>query len=120
MPTCTRKAQFVSLTNTGSFKDAYVFTPEEIAFSQGWPIIDVGTNGSYMELMNPAFSHLSRREALSAMGNGMHLITLMAWNLYVAARCIRREALEGLAPPLFLHEDDEHEHELYEHSQQQM
>ena len=100
LPTCTRRSQFISLTAPGEYKQ-HVFTADEIASSQGWPTLDVPTNAAFRAVMNPELEKLTRSSRSSVLGNGMHLVTLTAWNLYVASHCVRRDSLQLLAPPLF-------------------
>lgn len=106
LPTCQRKSQFVSMSSTGAFSDYHVFTPREIGISQGWPMIPLGNTQSFVDVLNPALLECkSGRELLVGLGNGVHLTTLTAWNLYIVSNCVRRQAIEFLAPPLQLAHD---------------
>jgi hypothetical protein len=106
MMTAARNSLFISLAakekDAQAKFDHHMFTPNEIAFSQGWPTIPCESNEAFKDCMPPTLLDLSVRERASGIGNGMHLLTLTAWQLYVSAHCIRKDSLQHFAPSLVL------------------
>ena len=70
-------------------------------------MIPLGNNQAFVNVVNPSVFDRNSHELLSGLGNGIHLITLSAWSLYIASHCIRRQAIEFLAPPLQLAGEDD-------------
>ena len=76
--------------------DIHVFTPEELASSQGWPAFPQDPLRACQHLGLEAFSLRAQEVRL---GQGMHLAAEEAWLVYILAHTVRRDALEHIAPP---------------------
>jgi hypothetical protein len=77
----------------------YIFTPNELNFSQGWPTCDFVVNRKYMACMDD-LSKLPYSQQADLMGNGIHLPTLSSWLLFVASNLVRRDVLSAMPPTL--------------------
>ena len=103
LPTMTRTSMGVCLRPPqGSTFQDHVFTADEIGMAQGWPTVKVPGNEMFQSCLLPALSTLKQGQRDSTVGNGIHISTWMAWQLYIAAHSIRKAVLEDLAPSLQL------------------
>jgi hypothetical protein len=94
IPAVTRSSTMVSLSQE------HIFTPHELDFAMGWPVLAVHTAAEYMHTVPPAMFNLSAGAQKRLAGNGMCLQQVLAWYLYVHAHCLRKSVLVDMEPPL--------------------
>jgi len=91
MPPIARSSLMVSVSSN------HVFTPNELNFAMGWPLVDVGSK--YRDCVGYSYDSLSSRQRLHLVGNGQHLAQAASWWLYIMAHTVRRAGLERYQPP---------------------
>jgi hypothetical protein len=94
IPAVTRSSTMVSLSQE------HIFTPHELDFAMGWPVLPVHTAADYKHTVPPAMFSLSSGSQKRLAGNGMCLQQVLAWYLYVHAHCLRKSVLADMEPPL--------------------
>lgn len=97
IPTSTKSSKFVSLTKGGQYPE-HVFTADELAFAHGWPCLEFSGNKSFRDAMPSELANLSQVQRQKVLGNGVHLVMLFAWNLYIESHVIRRDQVTGYVP----------------------
>ena len=93
LPTVTRTSSLVSLSKS------HFLTPNEIAFSMGFPSVPVAAS-LYGDAIPKGLRNLNSKEARHLSGNGVMLQQATAWMLYILAHTLRREVVEGWKPEL--------------------
>lgn len=88
----------VLLTSASPF--GHFFTPNELAFSQGWPRTP-GSNKRYTEAMGVDMTPLSMNAQQALMGNSMHVHVIGGLLTYILAHVVRRDMVGGMIPPDF-------------------
>lgn len=105
MPSLQKTSEVISLSAVvpprSAISGAYFYSPNEVAFSQGWPTAALNGCKPYAHCPVLSTSDASLHFHMSVNGNGVHLAALSAWQLFIMAHTIRRSQLELLAPPLF-------------------
>ena len=85
-----------------SFSRQHIFTPNEIDFAMGWPVVDIlapdGNPSVFPGVLPPQFKQLDRTSRRIFAGNGMCLQQVMAWYTYCHAHVIRRSDCYTLYP----------------------
>lgn len=100
LPTVTRNMLAVNLGKDDIF--GHIYTPREIAFSQGWPSLPMSENEGYRQVVSFDLHELSPRAQQLLQGNAMHLPTLASWLAYVLAHTLRRDVVREFLPDLRL------------------
>ena len=101
VPTFTKNTTLVKVTSDGD--GCALYSPNEVDFLHGWPVLDVGS--ALTDVMReciavPLDLELSRRCRTNFSGNGQHLACMAAWFLYIACNVVRRDvALPASIPP---------------------
>ena len=86
-------------------KQGYIYTDQELAFSQGWPTLvfeEDNTNTKMRAAMGFDFDSIPAASRKTLLGNAMHLGSLSAFLLYVFAHVIRRDTVLEFLPDLRL------------------
>ena len=78
-----------------SFSQEKLFTPEEISFSQGWPLPTDPDFGHLIPFDRASLGHNTER---LLMGNGMHLCQVACNFLYMLVNMVRREDAMDMWP----------------------
>jgi hypothetical protein len=78
----------------------HVYTQNELAFSHGWPSIDVPTNKFYRDVLPFNVGSLSTHVQRQLQGNGMHLVSVFAWTTFVLSHVLRRHVVREYCPDL--------------------
>jgi hypothetical protein len=104
LPTNRRHCLPCSFTASGKYPE-HLFTVRELEFSHGWPVFPTLSPTALTKCLNPTMETLKHSSRLSMVGNGMHLATLMAWSLYIAAHSLRKDTLYVMMPPLLTQSD---------------
>ena len=94
LPAVTKSCVLVSMTKH------HIFTPSEIEFAMGWPVLDVGGSGKYADLLPQCLQGLSTNARKKLAGNGMCLQQVLSWLTYVMAHVVHRSELLRWQPPL--------------------
>ena len=77
-----------------------LLTAKELAFSQGYPEFPWLASEGLAACKGVPIDSLELAAQQRVHGNGMHLAAEQAWYLYVLSRCVRRDVLELMPPPL--------------------
>ena len=83
----------------GALQDGRPVTLREAAFAMGWPSID-GCGDCFKPEIGCEFWKLPRRQAMSLLGNSMHLTVMSAWFLCVHSHIIRKDLIKEWLPDL--------------------
>ena len=92
VPTYTKNTTLVKVTSDGEHDALY--SPNEVDFLHGWPVLDVGS--ALTDVMReciavPPDLELPRRCSTKFSGNGQRLACMAAWFLYIACNVVRRD-----------------------------
>ena len=103
LPTLCRSTDAVLL-----FKDdpnkCYIYTPAELAFSQGWPSLPdtVPDCKEFFGDLRPRWLSLSKNQMAQLLGGGMHLYSMTAFTAYILSNIVRRDLVREYMPDLRL------------------
>jgi hypothetical protein len=96
LPTAQRSSSFISAS-----KKAF-FTPDELSFAMGWPMIAIEgskLSKSLKATVPDVIANLNTQESRHLSGNGMMIAQVVAWILYTQSNCVRREVLLRIMMP---------------------
>ena len=114
LPAICRSSCMVSLSR------CHVFTPRELEFVMGWPVLPIGNASKYTTVLPRLYlcnhhgqggTTTTSPSALKLSGNGMMLQQVAAFSLYIWGNIVRREALQLWKPRLRLLPTQEEETE---------
>ena len=93
LPTCAKSTFLMSMSRQ------HAFTPNELDFSQGWPIGPFPACDKYREAMlYDDWSDYTASERSRLIGNGMHLLQMsLAWQ-YVLGNLVLRDDCQRFNP----------------------
>ena len=74
-------------------------TAGEINFAQGWPLEGLSST-ECLACVPGRVKSLSFSKRQHLLGNGVHLMAIGAWMLYIKAHCLRVDVLSQMAPPM--------------------
>ena len=74
-------------------------TAGEINFAQGWPLEGLSST-ECLACVPERVKSLSFSKRQRLLGNGVHLMAIGAWMLYIKAHCLRVDVLSQMAPPM--------------------
>ena len=95
MPAITRSTFMVSLS-----KD-HIFTPREIDYAMGWPVLPEGNElGKQLPDIYNTMYEAGQGKRLA--GNGMTMQQVTSWLLYLLSHLVRRDAVSRWRPPLVM------------------
>ena len=100
LPPIATSTTMVSLTadkNGGA--DAYFFTPSELAFAHGFPATPMSPE-KYKDCSTFDLMALTQNKQKEGLGNGMHIVAMVAWYAFVFAHTLRRDSLPLARPNL--------------------
>ena len=99
LPTLQRGSEMVVMKGEYD-KMCHMLTHRELAFSQGWPALNLSGCKDYADAIGFDVHSLPSPAQASLMGNSMHLAALMSWVAYVFSHVARRDVLLGMHVPL--------------------
>jgi len=88
------------------------YTADELDFSQGWPSVVLPINRKYASCVPFDMTRMSQSARMHVVGNGMHLVAIGAFELYIAGYTVRRSRHQRLplqmqSPAALVGSDDE-------------
>ena len=98
MPTLMKSSEIVLIRN-GNKPCTHIFTPSELAFSQGWPTVKAAPK-RFRDCMMFDMGGLSNNNKKIMLGNGIHLFPITAWHFYVFSHVVRKDVIAKLHMPL--------------------
>ena len=104
MPTLMRSSEMVQIRK-GFEECLHVFTPGELAFSQGWPTLKASPK-KLRDTMMFDLGSLNPNQARIMYGNGIHLAMITALHFYILSHVVRKDIISRLRMPLKNDPDD--------------
>ena len=97
IPTMARSSELYCMSCEGGPEK---FTPAELQFAHGWPLLATPLGDAFRDCASFDFSCLSPTQQRHLAGNGMHLAVLAAWMLYVKMHLMRVDVLTHISPQI--------------------
>ena len=99
LPTCTRGMEPVLIRHE---HDTYghLYTPREIGFAMGFPMIRVDGNEKYEDCIGLPLHTLPMRQQQLMQGNGIHLVAIGSLLTYIWSHTVKKDLVLEFLPPL--------------------